>query len=106
MFGRQITAKLKATSVTEFMRINEEEILPILRKQKGFRDGITLVSPERLEVVASTFWDSQADADAYSRAVYPDVMKIIANVIEGSPSVKTFEFATSTFNKAVAAKLA
>ena len=106
MFGRQVTLKLKSNAAPEFTRINEAEILPILRKQKGFRDETTFVAPERSEAIANSFWDSEADADAYSRATYPEVLKTLANVIEGTPMIKTFEFASSTFHKANAAKIA
>ena len=64
MFGRQLTLKLKANSATELIRINAAEILPILRKQKGFRDEMTFIAPERSEAIASSFWDTKADAEA------------------------------------------
>jgi heme-degrading monooxygenase HmoA len=106
MFGRQVTMKLKANSATELTRIAENEIIPILRKQKGFRDETTFISPERSEAIANSFWDSKEDAEAYSRASYPEVLKTLSNVIEGTPMVKTFEFANSTFHQAAAARLA
>jgi hypothetical protein len=105
MFGRQVTMKLKANAATEFTRIIESEIIPILRKQKGFRDESTLIAPERAEAVANSFWDTKEDAEAYSRTGYPEVLKALTNVIEGTPTVKTFDFATLTFQKASAAKL-
>jgi len=37
MFGRQVTLKLKANSATELTRLNDDEIIPLLRRQKGFR---------------------------------------------------------------------
>ena len=67
MFGRQITMKLKANSAKELTRINENEIIPLLRKHKGFRDETTFIAPERSEAIANSFWDSKEDADAYSR---------------------------------------
>ena len=45
MFTRHVTMKLKADSAAEFNRIIENEVLPLLRKQKGFRDEITFVAP-------------------------------------------------------------
>ena len=105
MFGRQVTLKLKANSATELNRIGETEILPILRKQKGFRDETTLVAPERLEAVTNSFWDTKADAEAYDRTAYADVLKTISNVIDGTPTVKNFEFANSTFHQVAASKL-
>ncbi len=105
MFGRQVTLKLKANSATELTRINENEIIPILRKQKGFRDETTFIAPERSEAIVNSFWDTKEDAEAYNLSAYPAVLKTLSNVIDGTPTVKTFEFANSTFNKAVAAKL-
>ena len=104
MFGRQITMRLKANSVDELARINDNQILPMLRKHKGFRDEVVFIAPERLEAVANSFWDSKEDAEAYSRAGYPEVMKMLSSVLDGAPIVKTFEFANSTFHQRAAAK--
>ena len=59
MFMRNVTMKLKANKAPEFNRLIENEILPLLRKQPGFRDEITCVAPERSEVVAITFWETK-----------------------------------------------
>jgi hypothetical protein len=105
MFGRQVTLKLKANSATELTRINVDEIIPILRKQKGFLDETTFIAPERSEAIANSFWDTKEDAEAYNRTAYPEVLKTLSNVIDGTPTVKNFEFANSTFHKTAAAKL-
>ena len=109
MFGRQVTMKLKPNSAPELSRIADNEIIPILRKQKGFRDETTFIAPDRSEAIANSFWDTKEDAEAYNRTGYPEVLKTLTSVIEGTPTVKTFEFATSTFHKtavAAAGKLA
>jgi hypothetical protein len=105
MFGRQVTLKLKTNSATELTRIAETEILPILRKQKGFRDETTFIAPERLEAIANSIWDTKADAEAYDRTAYAEVLKSLSQVIDGTPSVKTFEFASSTFPQVAASRL-
>jgi hypothetical protein len=105
MFTRQVTMKLKANSAAEFTRTIEKEILPLLRKQKGFRDEITFIAPERSEAVAYSLWDTKEDAQAYNLATYPEVLKVLSKVIEGNPRVETFEVSNSTFHK-VAAKTA
>ena len=105
MFGRQVTLKLKANSATELNRIAAEEILPILRKQKGFRDETTFIAPERSEAIANSFWDTKADAEAYDHTAYAEVLKTLSNVIDGTPTVKNFEFASSTFQQAATSKL-
>ena len=106
MFGRQITMRLKANSASELTRLNDKEIIPMLRKHKGFCDETTFIAPERSEAVINSFWNSKEDAEAYSRTCYAEVMKKLSNVVEGTPTIKTFEFATSTFHQTAAAKAA
>ena len=106
MFGRQVTIKLKANLATEFTRINVKEILPLLRKHKGLRDETTFLAPDRSEAIANSFWDSKEDAEAYSRTGYAEVMKTIASLVEGTPTIKTFELASSTFHQRAAANAA
>ena len=102
MFTRHVTMKLKANSAAEFNRLIENEVLPLLRKQNGFRDEITFIAPERLEAIGNSFWDTEADAQAYNSTGYPELLKILSTVVEGTPTVETFEVATSTFHKIAA----
>jgi heme-degrading monooxygenase HmoA len=97
--------KLKVNSATEFSRTLENDVIPMLRKQKGFKDEITLVAPERNDVVAISFWDRKEDAEAYNRDKYPEVLKTLSKLIEGTPKVESFEVANSTSHK-IAAKAA
>ena len=103
MFTRNVTLKLKANSAPEFTRLIENEILPLLRKHEGFRDEILFVAPERSEALAISFWDTKENADAYNRTGYPEVLKSMSKVVEGTPKVETFEVSYSTFQK-IAAK--
>ena len=105
MFGRQVTMKLKANAAAELTRIAETEIVPILRRQKGFRDETIFIAPERAEAIANSFWDTQEDAEAYSRTGYHEVLTVLANAIEGIPTVRTFNFVSSTCNRTFAGKL-
>ena len=102
MFNRHITIQLKANSAVEFTRIIEKEIIPLLRKQKGFRDEVTLVAPERSVAIANSFWDTKEDAEAYNRTGYPEVLKALSKVADGTPRVETFEVANSTCHKLAA----
>ena len=96
MYTRNVSMKLKANSAPEFKRTLEKEIIPPLRKQAGFQDEISLVSPERNEAVAISFWDKKESAESYSREKYPEVLKTLSTMVEGTPRVETFEVANST----------
>ena len=102
MFTRHLTMKLKANVTPEFNRVIENEILPLLRKQPGFRDEITFVAPERLEALAISFWETKENCETYNRTGYPEVLKITSKFVEGTPKVETFELLTSTLHKLAA----
>ena len=70
---------LKPNTLDEFTKTMEREILPLLRKQKGFQDEIILSVPNGREIVAITFWDHKESAEAYNSTGYPEVLKILAN---------------------------
>jgi heme-degrading monooxygenase HmoA len=102
MYTRNVSIKLKSNSAAEFTRTLEKEIIPLLRKQKGFQDEISFVAPERNEAVAISFWDKRDNAEAYNRERYPEVLKALSKVVEGTPRVETFEVANSTSHQIAA----
>ena len=106
MYARQVSIELNPNSRSEFIQKLDSEILPILRKQKGFKDEITFVSPDHKVAFAVSLWDSKESAEAYDKASFADVTKILSKLIQGSPRVKTFEVAHSTFHSIAAKKAA
>ena len=101
MFARNVSANLKPGTLAEFTETMENEIVPWLRKQKGFLDAITLAVPGGREVVAISFWDQNENAQAYNSTGYPEVLKILGKLLEGTPHVRTFDVVSSTLQKVV-----
>ena len=102
MFARTVRMQLRPNSVVEFTGLVEKEIIPLLRKQKGFEDEIAFVVPGGMEAVAISLWDQKENAEAYNRGTYPEVLKTMAKVVEGTPQVHTSEVSNSTFHKIAA----
>ena len=102
MFARHVSFHLKPNSVAEAIQTLEKEILPLLRKQKGFQDEITLLAPGGREAVGISLWDEKESAEAYERSTYAEVLKTMGKVIEGTPQVKIYEVSTSTIHKMTA----
>ena len=96
MFARIVTIRLKPNAKTEFTQTIEKKILPLLRKHKGFRDEIALVSADGTEAVGISIWDQKEQADAYHSSAYPDVMRELAKVADGTPRLQTYEISNST----------
>ncbi len=103
MFARIVSVHLKSNMLADYTRTFENDILPLLRKQKGFKDEITLSNPSSLDAVAISLWENKANADAYNTNTYPQVLKTFARMIDGTPKVQTFETVTSTFHNVAVA---
>ena len=99
MYARTVRIQLKPNSVAEFTRTLENTIIPLLRTQPGFQDEIAFVVPGGTEAVSISVWNQKADAEAYAGSTYPQVLKAVANVVEGTPQVDTYEVSNSTFHK-------
>ena len=106
MFTRHVIMTLKPDTTAAFTDVIEGKVLPLLRKQKGFRDLITFLAPDRSEAIAISFWDTKEAAEAYNASGYSEVLKTLSNLVEGTPSVGAAEVVTSTFQKLAAAKTA
>ena len=102
MFARNVRMQLKPNSTAQFTQTLEKEVLPMLRKQEGFQDEVTFVVPGGTEAYAISFWQTKENAEAYSRTGYPEVLKALGKVVEGTPQLQVYEVSNSTFHKIAA----
>ena len=102
MFARTVRMQLKPNSVAEFTLTVEKEVIPLLRKQQGFKDEITFLPSDGKEAIGISLWEQKENAEAYSRGAYPEVLKAMAKVVEGTPQVQTSEVSNSTWHKIAA----
>ncbi len=100
MFVRKVSARLKPNSLTKFANLMDREILPWLRKQEGFLDLIILAVTDSSEIATISFWDQKRNAEAYNDGGYPEVLKMLGQLLDGAPYVKTFNVVSSTFERA------
>lgn len=99
MFSRNVSFHLKSNTLSEYIRTFEKDVLPLLRKQNGFKDEITFAGPGGVDVTAISLWDNKNDADNYNAHTYPHVLKTLTKFIEGTPQVHTFDVVTSTLQQ-------
>jgi hypothetical protein len=99
MFARHITLQLKPNFEKEFPIVFEKDIMPVLRRQKGFLEELLLVTPFKNEAVAISLWEEKEYAEAYHKQVYPELSKIIAKFVEEPPVVKMYEVEYATYRK-------
>ena len=100
MFARNVSLRLKPNRLSEFTRTFDNDVIPMLRKQNGFQDEITFAIPGGLDVTAISLWDTKEHAEAYSTAGYPQVLKTLDRVLDGTPKVRVSDVISSTIHKA------
>lgn len=103
MFARKVSVRLKADAAGPFIQKIENEIIPLLRKQKGFLDELTLISPNGKEMYAYSFWECCEDAERYTRTAFGEAINALDGLIDGPVRVHTYMVANSTFHKLAAA---
>jgi hypothetical protein len=102
MFARRVSFHLKPGRAAEFTELLDKDVIPVLRKQKGFQDEIAFVAQGGAEAVGISVWDLKENAETYARGAYAGVLKTLEQVVEGTPRVKTYEVSNSTFHKIAA----
>ena|SRR5712692_2840684 len=102
MYAQNLSISLKPNTGSEFTQTFEKDILPLLRKQNGFKDEITFLGSNGKDALAISLWDRKESADVYSRDTYPQVLKGLAKVVDGTPEVQAYEVANSTCHKIAA----
>ena len=98
MFARNVSIRLKSNTLSDYTRTFEKDVLPLLRKQKGFKDEITFANASGVDVTAISLWENKTDAEAYNTHTYPQVLKTLDRFIEGTPKVQTSDVVNSTFH--------
>ena len=93
-FARNVQFQLKNGKEKEFTTLFENEVIPLLKKQSGFREEMTLLNTNGN--LGISVWDDRKSAEAFQTSVYPGILKTLGPVIEGTPTVDTYEVANST----------
>lgn len=106
MFARRLSIQLQPNKFAEFTKVLENEVIPLLRKQQGFRDEITFAGSDNVKVMAISLWDTEENAATYDGGAYKDVLKMLNKLIAGTPKVGTTEVIHSTFHQIRAGALA
>jgi hypothetical protein len=102
LYARNVTFRIKANMQPDYTHTFENQILPLLQKQKGFKEEITLCNPGSPEAVSISLWEHRSNAEDYNTNFYPEVLKLLGKTIDGTPRVHGFETVISTFHNVLA----
>jgi hypothetical protein len=102
VYARNVSFRLKSNMQSDYTKTFETQVLPLLRKQKGFKDAFTLSNPNSQDAVSISLWENKTNAEDYNTNNYPEVLKTLGKVIDGTPRVHSFETVMSTLHHSVA----
>ena len=101
MYARNVSMHLKANTAGEFTQTLEKDVLPLLRKQNGFKDELTFLTGDGKKAVAISLWEQKENAEAYGRDTYAAVLKSLDKVVEGTPLISSYEVSNCTFHNII-----
>ena len=87
--ARSVRFDIATDKNEEFHKLFKNEVLPILKKQDGFKDELLLVQDQH--VLAISLWNSVDSARKYESATYPQVDKVLRPVMTGRATVETYQ---------------
>jgi heme-degrading monooxygenase HmoA len=97
MFARLTFISVKQESVADLKKTYNEEVIPVVRNQKG-NIGIWLLEPTNTddEFVSLTEWTSETEANAYeSSGTYRTLVDKLKDKYKSKPVLKTYNVAES-----------
>jgi heme-degrading monooxygenase HmoA len=98
MFARNMTLKLQPNHLMRFIQAYDAAVLSILKKQKGFRGEVAIITAMGDDVVATSYWETREAADAYHNSGYKEIVRILAEMIEDRPAIVDSEVISSTLH--------
>jgi hypothetical protein len=88
--ARSVRFEIAPEKNEQFHTLFRNEVLPILKKQDGFKDELLLVQDQH--VLAISVWNDMDSARKYESITYPQLDKTLRPVMSGRPTVETFKY--------------
>jgi quinol monooxygenase YgiN len=94
-FARNVHFQIKNGQVDQFNKIFTNDVLPLLKLQKGFKEELTLTNPNAQHMIGISVWEDRPSAEAYNTNTYPQILAKLTPMLDGTPRVETFDVTTS-----------
>jgi len=86
--ARSVRFDIATNKNEEFLTLFRNEVLPILKKQDGFRNELLLVDNQHVQAIS--FWNNADAARKYESATYPQLDKKLRPFMAGKPTIETY----------------
>ena len=97
MFARAAFIKVKPECEVELTRTLEQEVIPLLRKEKDFRGFLAFTFPNGTKALSLSLWDQKTSAKGiWARGA--GALAALAKVALGKPSAQVYEVSNSAIH--------
>ena len=100
-FARNVHFQVRSGRERQFTALFEGEVIPMIRKQAGFREYYTFSTPKY--VLGISIWDDRKSFEKFNASAYPTLLAKLDPVLEGAPKVETYDVTSSKHFTAVRA---
>lgn len=97
MYARNVRFEIQPGKVKDFNTTFNNDILPILKKQDGFRDEMLLV--RETKGMGISLWNTREQIEKYQTTVYPEISKKLTPFLTGQPTIEVFELTSGTIHQ-------
>lgn len=96
-FARNVHFEIKNGKDEEFTRLFNEKVIPVLKKQPGFDHELTLMGRDNSHRgMGISIWNDRKSAEQYESSTYKDVLRTLEPVLNGSPTVDSWQIGATT----------
>jgi quinol monooxygenase YgiN len=106
MYMMFIEGELKPGKKDEFVKAWSSQILPLLKKQDGFVDEVLLFEEGAEKPCGLSFWKTREQCERHQRDVFPQGVKFVQHLLQGTPKIRKFDVEASETFKITARKAA
>jgi heme-degrading monooxygenase HmoA len=103
MFARILAFEVKLEEKEEFVKVVNDQVLPILKKQIGFLEILPFFQKKMKEekVLTVSLWTTRRDAERYEREFYPKVADILKPFLTAPAVVNYYNLETTLCDRFV-----
>jgi quinol monooxygenase YgiN len=93
MYARVTTSQVDPSNAEEVEAIMQDIVLPILRRQKGFKSYISFVDRASGKAITATVWETEEDRQAsdQSSEYYKEAIAKVTPFFKAQPIVENYE---------------
>jgi len=92
MYARVTFSTIQLDKVDEATKVTRDSILPIAKKQKGFKGLLLLGDRKTGKAINITLWDTEAHMmDVETTGKYKEAISKVAPFFAGAPTMERYE---------------